>query len=398
MSCNAKIHLKPGREKSILNKHPWIFSGAINNINGDPRCGDTVLVLSSDGDPLGLAAFSPKSNIRARMWTWDASENVDDLFFENKIKKAFSFRANLIEEKETNAVRLIHGESDGLPGLVVDRYADILIIQSLTCGVEKWKDVIIEYLIKLTGINNVYERSDAAVREFEGLPFTKGLIRGDHDPENLLIHENGLKFQIDPINGQKTGFFIDQRDNRLKLRELAANRKIMDCFCYTGGFMVNALAGDAKQIVGVDSSQDAIAICQNNIQLNGFEDRKVDLYIDDVFERLRRFRDSREKFDLIILDPPKFAPTYKQVQKASRAYKDINLLAFKLLNPGGILFTFSCSGGVDETLFQKIIFSAALDAGVNACIIDKMHQSSDHAISLSFPEGNYLKGLICILN
>ena len=398
MSIEKAIQLKPGREKSVINRHPWIFSGAVMKVFGEPKCGDLVYIKTSTGQPLGVAAYSPDSNIRARMWSWDPEACIDRKYFKNAIKEAVSIRSMYIEETETNAIRLIHGESDGLPGLVVDRYADTLIVQLLSCGAEYWKEVIVEELILVTEIENVYERSDATVRHIEGLPLRKGVIKGDPPTKDLVIYENGLKFLIDPIDGQKTGFFIDQRHNRLLLRKFSKDRKVLDCFCYTGGFTVNAIAGNAKQIVAIDSSQEALEMCRKNVQLNGLDEERVEWKDADVFESMRKLRDRNQKFDLLILDPPKFAPNYKQVQKASRAYKDINLLAFKLLNPGGILFTFSCSGGVNEDLFQKIVYGAALDANVNARIINKLNQGLDHPIALNFPEGNYLKGLICSVN
>lgn len=398
MVIEKTIQLKPGRERSVLNRHPWIFSGAIAKTTGDPLCGENVLVSASSGELLGIAAYSPDSNIRARMWTWDSKQVINESFFEGLIKNALSLRTSLIKETETDAIRLIYAESDGIPGLVVDRYADTLILQSLSCGIEYWKDLIVEKIVKATNISNVYERSDVTVRRIEGLPLQKGVLKGKEPSGNLTITENELKYEIDPINGQKTGFFIDQRQNRLLLRKYARNRKVLDCFCYSGGFSINALAGGADSVLAIDSSNDALQSGQRNVLLNNLDDDRIEWRAADVFERMRKLRDKNEKFDLIMLDPPKFAPTHKQVQKASRAYKDINLLAFKLLNPGGILFTFSCSGGVSEDLFQKIIFGAALDAGVDAKIVEKMHQGPDHPTALNFPEGNYLKGLVCMVS
>ena len=316
MVINKTIRLKPGREKSVLNRHPWIFSGAIAKTTGNPLCGENVLVECSTGESLGIAAFSPDSNIRARMWTWDAEQVIDESFFEERINNALSLRTNLISETETDAFRLIHAESDGFPGLVVDKYEDTLILQSLSCGIEYWKDLIVQKLVKATNISNVFERSDVEVRRIEGLPLRKGLIKGKEPSENLIITENGLKIGIDPINGQKTGFFIDQRQNRLLLRKYASHRRVLDCFCYTGGFSINAMAGGADSVLAIDSSNDALQSGKTNISLNGLEEACIDWQAGDVFERMRKLRDRNEKFDLVVLDPPKFAPTHKQVPKS----------------------------------------------------------------------------------
>ena len=389
------IELKAGREKSVRNRHPWIFSGAVNKYTGELGNGETVKVFSSSGEALGYAAYSAQSQIRARMWTWDANQEINTGFFMDRIAEALQLRKNLIPESETDAVRLINAESDGLPGLIVDRYADHLVMQVLSAGMEYWRETITDLLPDLTGIANLYERSDVEVRLLEGLPERCSSILGDASQKPVRIHENGLQFQVDLVGGQKTGFFIDQRKNRLFLRNLAKGKRVLDCFCYSGGFTVSALAGDARHVVAVDSSQDALNHAMENVRINAMDENKVDWIAADVFKELRLMRDKNEKFDMIILDPPKFAPTIKQVERASRGYKDINLLAFKLLNPGGTLITFSCSGGVSEDLFQKIVFGSALDAGVNARIIARLHQGVDHPVSLNFPEGAYLKGLVC---
>jgi 23S rRNA (cytosine1962-C5)-methyltransferase len=295
----------------------------------------------------------------------------------------------------SNAFRLVHAESDSLPGLVVDRYGDILILQSLTAGSEFWKETLADLLLEETGLETIYERSDADVRELEGLPNVTGPLRGD-PPEKAVITEHGLRFEVNFTTGHKTGFYLDQRPNRLRVRELAQGRDALDCFCYTGGFTVNALAGGAKSVVALDSSVEALALGRENVQLNGHQAESVEWREGDVFQALRKFRDEGRSFDLIVLDPPKFAPTAAQAKKASRGYKDINLLAFKLLRPGGILVTFSCSGGVDAALFQKIVASAALDAGVDAQIVEYLSQGLDHPVALNFPEGAYLKGLVCL--
>ena len=297
---------------------------------------------------------------------------------------------------DTNAYRLIHAESDGIPGLIVDRYDDVLVLQSLTAGSEFWKETIADILLEETGLQNIYERSDADVRELEGLQPKVGVLRGQISSFIFPITEYGLKFIVDIAHGHKTGFYLDQRDNRQRVSELAKDRDVLNCFCYTGGFTVHARAGGAKSVVSVDSSADALALGQENAALNGQQAEGAEWIEADVFHFLRKLRDQNRSFDMIILDPPKFAPTAAQAEKAARGYKDINLLAFKLLRPGGILVTFSCSGGVDADLFQKIVASAALDAGVEATIIEHLSQGADHPVSLHFPEGMYLKGLICL--
>jgi len=392
---SKSIILRPGREKSVLHRHPWIFSGAVDQVNGSPQAGETVLVRNASGDLLGSAAYSPASQIRARMWTWDTEETIDEVFFQKRIEKALEFRKGVIPAGETDAYRLIHGESDGLPGLVVDRYADWLVVQILSCGAEAHRETLVGLLEEATGIGNIYERSDVDVRQLEGLADRKDVLRGDPPPDALWIHENGVKFAVDLINGQKTGFYLDQRANRQRVGQLVENRSVLNCFCYSGGFTLYALKGGAKEVISVDSSPEALNLARLNMGANSLPAQKAEWLQGDVFHVLRDMRDRARKFDLIILDPPKFAHSAAQAEKAARGYKDINLLAFKLLNPGGILATFSCSGGVSAELFQKIVAGAALDAGVDARIIDLLRQGPDHPVALNFPEGAYLKGIIC---
>jgi 23S rRNA (cytosine1962-C5)-methyltransferase len=392
----ASLTLNPGREKSLLRRHPWVFSGAIARMDGDPSSGETVNLIAADGQFLALAAFSPRSQIRARIWTFESSESVDAEFFRIRIKNAIASREPWLDKGKTNAVRLIHAESDRLPGLIVDRYGDTLVLQSLTAGSEYWKETIASLLNEETGLSTIFERSDADVRELEGFTPRIGPLRGTLKPQPIIITENGLKFHVNIETGHKTGFYLDQRFNHQRLRELAEGRSVLDCFCYTGGFTVNALAGEARSVLSVDTSSDALAMCRENCSLNNLPLDRLDTLDGDVFQVLRKFRDEGRSFDLVILDPPKFAPTAAQAARAARGYKDINLLAFKLLSPGGILVTFSCSGGIDAGLFQKIIASAALDAGVEAQIVERMSQAPDHPVALNFPEGAYLKGLVCI--
>ncbi len=390
------LTLKPGREKSLLRRHPWVFSGAVDKTSGNLPPGQTVDVLTARGDFVARAAYSPQSQIRARVWTFDPAQAVDADFFRARIRAALQSRRAFHLDAAADAYRLIHAESDGLPGLVVDRYGEVLVMQSLTAGSEAWKDTLADILLEETGAAAIYERSDADVRELEGLPPVTGWLRGHLAAPAFSITENDLQFKVDVAAGHKTGFYLDQRDNRLRLRQMARDKDVLDCFCFTGGFTVNALAGGARSVLAVDASAEALALVRENAALNGLDDGRLDTLTGDVFHLLRTFRDSRRSFDLIVLDPPKFAPTAAQAEKAARGYKDINLLAFKLLRPGGLLFTFSCSGGVDAPLFQKIVAGAALDAGVDAQIVAAMTQGSDHPVALNFPEGAYLKGLVCI--
>ena len=396
MQKKPALILNPGREKSLLRHHPWVFSGAIDRLDGSPVSGDTVDVLSSRGEFLARAAFSPCSQIRARVWTF-ADEPVDNAFLRGRILTAIRSRSSIPLPHDTGAFRLIHAESDGLPGLVVDRYGGTLVVQFLSAGAEFWRLAIAGILVDLTGLTDIYERSDADVRELEGLPARLGPLRGE-PPQKCIITENGLQFTVDLAGGHKTGFYLDQRLNRQRVRELSADRDILDCFCYTGGFSLNALAGGSRSVLSVDSSADALALCRQNVALNGLPVGRHNLLEGDVFHLLRKFRDEARSFDLIVLDPPKFAPTAAMAEKAARGYKDINLLGFKLLCPGGLLVTFSCSGGVDSALFQSIVASAALDAGVQAQIEEHLFQAPDHPVALNFPEGAYLKGLVCKKN
>lgn len=393
----AIVRLKPGREKSLLRRHPWIFSGAVASVEGIDAgggMGDTVDVVDSRGRFLARGAYSPHSQIRVRIWSWDPEEAVDERFFRDRLVKAMGARLEFVDRSETNAYRLVNAESDGLPGLIVDRYADTLVVQCLSSGSERWRDTLVELILEISGHRQIFERSDAEVRTLEGLAPRAGMLIGSESPERLEIQENGLFFEVDIIHGHKTGFYLDQRENRARLRALAAGRKVLDCFTYSGGFTISALAGSAEKVVAIDSSAEVLGLAQQNLALNGLPVENAEWVTGDVFQVLRKFRDQGLSFDLIILDPPKFASTAAQAQRAARGYKDINLLAFKLLKPGGILMTFSCSGGVSEDLFQKIVAGAALDAGVSARIVEHLHQGPDHPVALNFPEGSYLKGFI----
>ncbi|HTD90395.1 MAG TPA: class I SAM-dependent methyltransferase [Burkholderiales bacterium] len=387
-----KLTLKPGREKSLKRHHPWIFAGAIARVEGNPESGETVELRAADGTLQAIAAYSPQSQIRARVWDWRAC-NIDAEFFRECIVQAAHARAGLLISGVTDSVRLVHGESDGLPGVIADQYGDTVVVQLLAAGPERWRDAIADALASLPNVVRVYERSDADVRTLEGLPARSGLLRGSASSTPIVIHEHGLKFTVEIEAGHKTGYYLDQRDNHLFLKGISKDAVVLDCFCYSGGFALNALAGGAHSVTAIDSSGPALAVARDNARLNKLPDAE---WIEgDVFQLLRKFRDAGRHFDIVVLDPPKLAPTAAHAEKAARAYKDANLLAFKLLNPGGVLMTYSCSGGVSADLFQKIVAGAALDAGVNARVEAWHHAAADHPVVLNFPEGEYLKGLVC---
>ena len=388
------VRLKPGRERSLLRRHPWVYSGAIDAVSGAPGSGDTVEVRAADGRFLAWAAWSPRSQIRARVWSFDQAEVPGPELLRGRIEQALALRHALASQH--NALRLVHGEADLLPGFIVDRYADTLVAQVLSAGIERWRDVLADALIDQTGCKRIYERSDADVRELEGLQVRAGIMRGDAPAVPLDIQEHGVRYAVDVIGGQKSGFYLDQRDNRRRIRDLAAGREVLNCFCYTGGFALAALSGGARSVVSVDSSGPALELARRNGQTNGLglDARRAQWIEADVFRYLRDARSQGRGFDLIVLDPPKFAPTEKHAPAAARAYKDINLSAFRLLRPGGLLATFSCSGGVSADLFQKIVAGAVADAGASATLLERFQASSDHPVLLEFPEGEYLKGLL----
>jgi 23S rRNA (cytosine1962-C5)-methyltransferase len=408
------IILRAGREKSLLRRHPWIFSGAIERVDGAPAGGDTLPVRDDAGNFLAWAAYNPDSQITARVWSWREAENIDAGFFHGKIASALAARDALFplpaggesvargaqpvrgegkEAAQNSGARLVHAESDSLPGLIVDQYGDVLVMQIGSAGVERWRDTIADILQELCKPACIYERSDSDSRALEGLELRNGVLRGTL-PDTVEVIENGLRFKVDVAAGQKTGFYLDQRDNRALTETLARDKDVLNCFCYTGGFSLYALRGGAKSVLSIDASADALHIAAENLTRNSLDATRAEWQEADVFQALRTLRDQGRKFDLIILDPPKFAPTAAFAEKAARGYKDINLLGFKLLRPGGLLFTYSCSGGISEDLFQKIVAGAALDAGVHAQIVHHLHASADHPVLLSFPEGAYLKGLV----
>jgi 23S rRNA (cytosine1962-C5)-methyltransferase len=390
-----KLILKPKADKVLDRRHPWVFSGAIKRIEGQPEKGDTVEVFSSDGRWQARGAYSPQSQIRTRIWTWDEGEIIDEAFFGRRLEKAILRRHELDRDPATNAYREVFAESDGLPGLIIDRYASYRVIQLLSAGVERWRSDILEQITNLVNPTGVLERSDVDVRRLEGLPERVEILAGEVPDQPVEIIEHDQKYKVDLMHGHKTGFYLDQRDNRNLAKKLLAGSRVLNCFAYTGGFTLSALHAGAEEVVSIETSEDAIALAHDNVLANDFDPKRCQWITEDVFVELRKRRDRVEQFDAIVLDPPRFASSSKQIKGAARGYKDINLLAFKLLRPGGILLTFSCSGNIDEALFQKIVADAALDAKVEASIEGRMTQGPDHPVLLSFPEGRYLKGLIC---
>ncbi|MGN6527050.1 MAG: class I SAM-dependent rRNA methyltransferase [Burkholderiaceae bacterium] len=389
------IKLREGKERSLLRRHPWVFQGSIDKGRAD--AGETVRVDGHDGRFLAWGAYSPESQIRVRAWSFDQAERIDAAFFARRLETAIALRARM--GIASDGVRLVHGEADGLPGLVVDRYGDLLSAQFLAAGVERWKDAIADALLRLTGCTRLYERSDASVRALEGLPSVRAWLRGGSDDpaaSRTTIHESGWKLDVDVAEGHKTGYYLDQRDNRARFAQLVRQygcKRVLNCFSYTGGFSVAALAGGAERVVSVDSSAPALALADAHVRMNGFDPARHESRDSDVNALLRAALQSGERFDAIVLDPPKFAPTAAHADRASRAYKDINRLALKLLEPGGLLLTFSCSGGISADLFHKIVAGAAMDAEVDGALIARLEGAPDHPTTLTFPEGEYLKGL-----
>ncbi|MEY2618071.1 MAG: hypothetical protein RL522_1073 [Pseudomonadota bacterium] len=386
------LRLKEGKERSLLRRHPWVFDSAIAKGGGDP--GETVRIESHDGRFLAWAACSPASRIRARCWSFDEAQRIDAAFLARRVRLAVHARQRM--DIASDGLRLVHGESDGLPGLIVDRYGDTLVAQFLAVGVERWKPVLAEALLAQTGLSRLYERSDASARQLEGLPPATGWLRGE-GPVELTIREHAWHLCLDIATGHKTGFYLDQRDSRRKFSDYAQRlgfQRVLNTYCYTGGFTVAALAGGAAHVTSIDSSGPALERARANVALNGFDAARAEFLDADVNASLRRFLGEGRTFDAIILDPPKLAPTAAHAERAARAYKDINRLALKLLAPGGVLFTYSCSGGISADLFHKIVASAAIDAGVDGDIVERLGGAPDHPMTLLFPEGEYLKGLV----
>ena len=392
------IKLREGKERSLLRRHPWVFEGSI--AKGGADAGETVRVEGHDGRFLAWGSFSPASMIRVRAWSFIEAERIDAAFFERRIATAVALRARL--PIASDGLRLIHGEADGLPGLIVDRYADVLVAQFLSAGSERWKAAIADALLAATGCMRLYERSDASVRGLEGLPVVKGWLRGadvNAGASEVTIREHGWRLSVDVAEGHKTGFYLDQRDNRARFAQLVRHfgvQRVLNCYCYTGGFTVAALAGGATQVTSVDSSAPALERARAHVALNGFDAARASFADADVNAFLRAQLEAGARFDAIVLDPPKFAPTAAHAERAARAYKDINRLALKLLAPGGLLFTFSCSGGISADLFHKIVAGAGIDAAVDGVLLDRLAGACDHPTTINFPEGEYLKGLVIL--
>ncbi|MBQ0945421.1 class I SAM-dependent methyltransferase [Ideonella sp. 4Y16] len=385
------IRLREGKERSLLRQHPWVFAGSVAKGKADP--GETVRVEADDGRFLAWAAFSPSSMIRVRAWSFDEAERIDAGFFQRRLQAAVAMRQRLAIQ--SNGVRLVHGEADGLPGLIVDRYDDILSVQFLSAGTERWKDVIADALLQVTGCQRLFERSDSGVRQMEGLAPAKGWLRGEGST-TVTLQEHAIRLTVDVEEGHKTGYYLDQRENRALFARLVRQfgcKSVLNCYSYTGGFSVAALAGGATEVISVDSSGPALARADAHVLLNGFDPAHHTSMDADVNGTLRQLLKDGRQFDAIVLDPPKFAPSAAHADRASRAYKDINRLGLKLLKPGGLLLTFSCSGGIGAELFHKIVAGAGLDAGVDAYLMQRLEASSDHPTTLCFPEGEYLKGL-----
>ncbi len=387
----ATLTLRPGKERSLARRHPWLYDSAVARVSGRPGSGDTVRIIDPEGRFLAWAAFSPQSAIRARAWSFVESDRIDADWFDARIGEAIAARAGL--EQVTDGIRLVGGEGDRLPGLIVDRYADHLVIQLLAAGVERWRDAIVASLRRRLPQAVIHERSDAAIREREGLAPREGPVHGEVAGPVPIV-ENGVSYLVDIVAGHKTGFYLDQRDNRARVAALARGRRLLNCFCYTGGFTLSAMVAGASAAVSIDSSADALAIARRNQQLNAIPDAACEWRQANVFDELKAMQAAGERFDLVVLDPPKFAPAAAHVDRAARAYKEINMKALRLLAPGGHLLTFSCSGAVSVDLFQKIVAGAVFDAGVDAQLVGRLGAGSDHPMLMTHPEGEYLKGLL----
>jgi 23S rRNA (cytosine1962-C5)-methyltransferase len=391
-----KVVLKTGREKSVLHRHPWLFSGALQDVKKGIASGETVNIVSAGSKILAKGAYSPDSQIRVRIWTFDPAEEIDAEFFTRRISNAINLRKRFISP-EDNACRLINAESDGLPGVIVDRYANFLVCQFLSAGADRYKQEIVQQLQEMISPTGIYERSDVEIREKEGLKPYTGLIAGAEPPELIPVNQGGIKFLVDVRKGHKTGMYLDQHDNRNIVRELAKDKEVLNCFAYTGGFAFAAFLGGATKITNIESSADAISMIMKQAALNGIADDKLENVQGDVFAVLRQYREEERKFDLVILDPPKFVSSADQLKRGCRGYKDINLIAMQLLRENGLLVTFSCSGHLSPELFQKIVADAAIDAKREVRMIASLGQPADHPVALNFPEGRYLKGLACYL-
>ncbi len=389
------IKLRKGKDKAAWQLHPWVFSGAIENIQGKPENGEMVRVVNQASEFIAYGMFNGQSRVAVRLVEWNEQRLPDEHWWRTRIARAVEARSKLLQSEHTNTMRLVFGEADFLPGLIVDKYAGFISIQVHAAGIERIKPVIVDELNRLLTPDGIYERSDANARGHEGLPLANGLLSGIQPPEWVEVRENGIRYEVNIAEGQKSGFYCDQRDNRLLTAHYAEGKRVLDCFCYSGGFSLNALAHGANEVVSVDSSALAIEALQKNIVLNGFDSRKHETIQADVNKQLRAFADGGEHFDLIVLDPPKYAPSMSSLDKAARAYKDLNRRGLLLLNSGGLLATFSCSAAMDMATFKQVLAWAALDAGKEIQFIQQFCQPEDHPVRASFPEGEYLKGLLC---
>ncbi|HAS6349375.1 TPA: methyltransferase domain-containing protein [Vibrio vulnificus] len=393
---SAAIYLVKGRDKSVVRRHPWIFSRGIDKVEGNPLLGETVDVFGHDGKWLAKAAYSPESQIRSRVWSFEKQE-INKAFFVKRIQDAQLLREDVIERDGLTGYRLIAAESDGMPGVTIDRYQNFFVCQLLSAGAEYQKQNIVDALVEVFPDCNVYERSDVSVRKKEGLKETTGVLYGEMPPKSVVIEENGVKISVDIVGGHKTGFYLDQRDSRQQAMKYVKDKEVLNCFSYTGGFGLYALKGGAKRVINADVSQPALDTAKFNAELNEFDiSKKRAVFLNaDVFKLLREYRDQGTKFDVVIMDPPKFAESKAQLNGACRGYKDINMLAMQILNPGGTLLTYSCSGLMDQVLFQKIIADAAVDAGRSVKFVERFEQAADHPTDTAYPEGFYLKGFAC---
>lgn len=389
----VEIILKRGKEKAAIQRHPWVFSGALEKLKGKPNDGDVVKVFAFDGEFLAYGYFNGNSRVAVRLLEWNEDQVIDQSWYQNRLKQAIASRAFILND-ETNTCRLVFSEADFLPGLIVDKYADFLSLQILSSGIERVKNDIVEILRSALNPKGIFDKSDATARGHEGLPIENGLLWGENPPEFLEVKENGIIYHINIAEGQKSGFYCDQRDNRKILASYTKDKKVLDCFSYSGGFSLNSLANGAKSVTSVDSSALAIDTLKQNIELNKFDTNKVTTIQSDVNKQLRAFAAAGESFDVIVLDPPKYAPSRSALDRAARAYKDLNRLGMLLLEKGGLLATFSCSGAVDIETFKQIVAWAALDAGKEVQIIKQFCQPEDHPVRISFSEGEYLKGLL----
>lgn len=387
--------LAKGREKSLLRRHPWVFSGAVARMEGKAAPGETIDIVDHQGKWLARAALSPASQIRARVWTFDPNETIDIAFFNRRLTQAQQWRDWLAKKDGLDSYRLIAGESDGLPGVTIDRFGNFLVLQLLSAGAEYQRPALVSALQACYPECSIYDRSDVAVRKKEGMELAQGPVSGELPPDLLAIEEHGMKLLVDIKGGHKTGYYLDQRDSRFATRRYVEDKRVLNCFSYTGGFAVSALMGGCRQVISVDTSQDALDVAKQNVELNQLDLSKAEFVRDDVFKLLRKYRDQGETFDVIVMDPPKFVENKSQLHGACRGYKDINMLAIQLLNPGGILLTFSCSGLMTTDLFQKIVADAATDAGRDVQFIEQFRQAADHPVIASYPEGLYLKGFAC---